>query len=124
MHPVGHLAEFLCNGNKIQKFLNPLKAQMQQKPDLSIPWQNAPSKTEKPTQRLPARNKINYLFTAAWWAVPPPLEGCWSFPQTPAWRADCPPPESDALSLPVAIWIWATWTCDKNKSHGGEEDRV
>lgn len=55
------------------------------------------------------------LFTAAWRALPLLAGGCWFCPQTPAWRAGCPAVPTDGLSPPAAIWIWATWTCDKKQ---------
>lgn len=55
------------------------------------------------------------LFTAAWRVLPLPAGGCWFCPQTPAWRAGCPAGPAAGPSLPVAIWIWATWTCDKKQ---------
>lgn len=55
------------------------------------------------------------LFTAAWRALPLLAGGCWFCPQTPAWRDGCPAGPADGPSLPVAIWIWATWTCDKKQ---------
>lgn len=64
------------------------------------------------------------LFTAAWWVPPLPAVDCWSSLRNPVWRAGCPTRQIGGLAQPGAIWMWAIWTCDKNKSHGGEEDHV
>lgn len=55
------------------------------------------------------------LFTAAWWVPPFPAAECWSCLQSPAWRAGCPTQQTGGLAQPGAIWMWATWTCDKKQ---------
>lgn len=55
------------------------------------------------------------LFTAAWWAPPLPAADCLSCLRSPAWTAGCPTQQTGGLAQPGAIWMWATWTCDKKQ---------
>lgn len=64
------------------------------------------------------------LFTDVWWALPLPAAERWSCLQSPAWRAGCPTQQTGGLAQPGAIWMWATWTCDKKqKPWWGERPR-
>lgn len=55
------------------------------------------------------------LFTAAWWAGPLASADCWSCLRSPAWRAGCLTRPTGGPAQPGAIWMWATWTCDKKQ---------